>query len=326
MNSPLPLPILCPVDDSVHDSLESLHAHLKDIRYKRSSFYERYYPRQDVLTGEKIPFKESHMHDIAGYLDQKFAKKNNLKKWLKLNPEEGKKWAIEWLKKRKEEKGLVYAPSQAELRSLLCPSMPYYDFIGGYYKITRELGFQDRYMDEVPVFTPLGDATIIQDTREQNPLHLKHKVVVAKVDEGDYALDAAHSQGVFVERKSLSDFCGTLSSRKIERKKSEDSSFARFDRELARALEQGHYIVMLVEENINNALGFEYLPHMQRVQASASHIFKNLRDLLVKYPLSFQVVFADGRVDAADKLVKILAMGKQARRIDLQNALEKGLL
>ena len=326
MNCPLPLPITCPVDDSVHESLGSLHDRLKELRYKRASFYERYYPRQDILTGEKIPFKESHMHDVGVYLRQDFSNKNNLKKWVKLNPEKGREWAINWLKQRKEEKELVYAPSQAELRSLLCPSMPYYDSIGGYYEIAKRVGFQDRYVNETPAFASLDQATIIQDTREQNPLRLKHKTVVAKVDEGDYGLDATHSQGVFVERKSLSDFCGTLSSRKIARKKSEDSSFARFDRELARAFENGHYIVMLVEENINSALGFEYLPHMRRVQASASHIFKNLRDLLVKYPLSFQVVFADGRVDAADKLVKILAMGRQVQRVDLQNALEKGLL
>jgi hypothetical protein len=310
----------------VHDSLESLHDRLKELRYKRAAFYERYYPRFDIVNGKKILFKERHMHDVGDYLAQKFYDKNSLKKWLTTNREEGKTWALQWLKDRKEAKGLVYAPSQAELRSLMCPSMPYYDFIGGYYKLTREMGFKDRYEDIAPVFAPLGDAIIIQDTREQNPLHLKHLVFEGKVDEGDYVLDSAHDQGVCIERKSLSDFCGTLSSRKIARKKGDDSSFARFDRELARATEKGRYVVMLVEENINHALGFEFLPHMKRVQASASHIFKNLRDLLTKYPLSFQVVFADGRIDAADKLVKILSMGAQVRKIDLQNALEKGLL
>lgn len=315
--------VICQFDKTEHESIEALHKHLRRFKIKQETYYTEYFPRRDMLTNEPIAFKSYEQ-----YITQEFKDKNNLKKWLKLNPDKGPKWAIEWLRRRKEEKSLVYAPSQAELRSLFCPSMPYYDSIGGYYKITESLGFKTRYTDEVPVFTPLpADATIIQDTREQKALVLGVKTTCHKVDEGDYALAAPHDQGVYIERKGLADFIGTLSTRKIKRKDGEDSAMDRFDRELARAADKGHYIVMMVESDINTALGFDHLPHIkQRTKVSSAYIFKNLRDLLVKYPLSFQVVFVNGRVDAAQKLVKIFQLGNQVRHIDLQNALEKEIL
>ena len=319
--------VICLIDQTEHESVEALHAYLKAERYKRSSYYMEYHKVFDLQTGEQIPFKDSHMNDIEGYLSQEFASKTNLKAWFKDNPEKAKDWAIDWLKKRKEKKGLIYAPSQAELRSLICPSMPYYDSIGGYYSITAALGFKSRYTDEELIFTPLpADATIITDSREQKPLRLKSKTIVAKVDEADYALSPPYDKGIYVDRKSLGDFCGTMSGRKIARVKSEDSNLARFDRELARATDKNHYIVMLVEENINNALGFDYLPHMKHVKASPNYIWRGLRDLLNKYPLNFQVIFANGRVDAASKLIKLFELGEQVMRIDLQYAVERKLL
>lgn len=316
--------VICQFDKTEHESIEALHKHLRRFKIKQETYHMEYNPRFDMLTGERIPFKSYEQ-----YITQEFKDKNSLKKWLKLNPDKGPKWAIEWLRRRKEEKGLIYAPSQAELRSLFCPSMPYYDSIGGYYKIAESLGFKTRYTDEKPVFTPLpADAAIIQDTREQKALILGVKTTCHKVDEGDYALAAPHDQGVYIERKSLTDFISSLSARKVKKKGGgEDSALDRIERELVRAADKGHYIVMMVESDINTALGFDHLPHIkQRTKVSSSYIFKNLRDLLVKYPLSFQVVFVNGRVDAAQKLVKIFQLGNQVRRIDLQNALEKEIL
>lgn len=313
--------MVCLADQTEHESLKALHAHLRHFHIKQADYYVQYHPRKCLGTGQPIPFK-----DRDQYFSQDFVDKNAIKKFIKSSPAEAREWAIGWLKKRKEEKGLVYAPSQAELRSLQCPSMPYFDSVGGYYTICRELGFQDRYRDEPLVFADLSKATFIQDTREQSPIKISERVVIAKVNEGDYALTAPYDKGVYIERKSVNDFVGTISARSIKRIKGEDSNLARFDRELARASEQGHYIVMLVESPIAQALSFSYLPQMKWSKVSESHIWHNLRDLLVKYPLSFQVIFADGRVDASQKALKIFQMGNQVRRIDLQNAVEKGLL
>ncbi len=320
--------VVCLVDKSHHEDLTALHAHLRRLKIKQVDYYLMYHPRVCLGTGQPIPFK-----NVAQYLSQEFIDKNAIKRFIKDSPEKGRKWAIEWLRKRKEEKGLVYAPSQVELRSLSCPSMKYYDSVGGYHAITRELGFKDRYTSDLPAkAVDLTDATIIYDTREQLPLKFTAKTVKQRLNHGDYALAIPHDRGIYIERKSLNDFVGTLSARSIERVKSDDTNVARFDRELARTTEQGHYIVMLVEVSIETALEYNdkesphFVPSMQRSSAGPSHIFKSLRDLLVKYPLNFQAVFVNGRADAAQKALRIFEMGERVKQIDLQYALERGIL
>jgi hypothetical protein len=313
--------IICHIDQTAHHDRAALHKHLRPLM-KLESYYTQFEKRVDLATGESIPYK-----DAEQYLSQDFIDKRSIKRYIKEQPEQARTWAINWLRRRKEEKELVYAPSQVELRSLSCPSMPYFDSVGGYYTITQQIGYATRFLNETPkVFEDLTSATVIQDSREQVPLKLPLKTIVAKLDEADYGLAAPHDRGVYIERKGLGDFVGSMNCRKVTRKKGDDSSFERFDRELARAKEQGHYIVMLVEANINDALGFNYLPQMRWTKVSPNHVFHNLRDLLVKYPLSFQAVFADGRVEAARVAIKIFEMGDQVRRVDLQQAYERKLL
>lgn len=251
----------------------------------------------------------------------------HLRKWLKANPEAGPQWAIEYLRQRKIDKGLVYAPSQAELRSLYCPTMPYYDMLGSYFEITHKLGFISRYVAESPRFIPLmTDARFITDSREQNPLIVPYSTT-SKLDYGDYSLASPYDRGIRVERKSLSDFVGTMSSKKNEHKRIDaDSPCERFERELIRAKEAGGYIVMIVESDISDALSFRDKPNMKWGKATESHIFKNMRDLLIKYPLTWQILFAFGRDTALSKMLRIFEMGEQVKRIDLQYAYEKGEL
>lgn len=315
--------IKCLVDNTEYETVKDLCEHLKEIKWSQKAYFYTYHPRFDKLTNEKIEFK-----NVEQYLSTDFVNKNNMRKWVLANPKEGREWAVNFLKQRKEAKQLIYAPSQAELRSLSCPSMSYFDSNGGYYNITKELGFKDRYIGHNPAFTfDISDAILIQDTREQSPIHLSLKTEVRKLDVGDYGLAPPHDKGIYIERKSLQDFVGSLSLRKVARKKKEnDSSFERIDRELARAKESGHYVIMLVESDINDALGFEHLPWMRHGKTTASHIFHNLRELLNKYSLNFQVVFANGRKDAARKMIRIFQMGEQVKQIDLEYAAEQGLL
>jgi len=314
--------VICHIDNTEHENLDALHDYIKS-HMKRETYYLTYLRRKDLLTGEDIPFKTAEQ-----YLSTDFVNKENMRKWVLKNKEEGLKWAINWLKERKVSKNLRFAPTQAELRSLCCPSMSYFDRMGGYYNITSDLGFEARFYDEQPVFTrDLEKATLIQDTREQTPLKFSLNTEIKKLDVGDYGLAEPFNQNIYIERKSLNDFVGSLSSRKIERKKkSEDSSYERIDRELARAVESNSYIIMIVESSIDDALSFNELPWMRHGKASPSHIFKNMRDLLVKYPLNFQIVFANGRADASRKLLRIFQMGEQVKRIDLEYATEKGAL
>ena len=203
---------------------------------------------------------------------------------------------------------------------------------GGYYGLATELGFVPRYTKENLVFSGLAsDGVIIQDSREQQPLRLSCLVRKEALEVGDYALAPPNDLGIRIERKSLPDFCGTMSGRKVEyanKKKQNriDSSLERFDRELARAKEANLYVVMMVESDINDAQSIGYLPQTRHIKASASYILHNLRDLLIKYPLHFQVLFVKGRIEMANKLLRIFQLGDQVKRIDLQYAHEEGRL
>lgn len=323
----------CAVDQTPHTSLDALHAYVKSAyRLSQKTYWITYAPRKDLLTGEVIPFK-----DAEQYLAADFTDKNHLRKWLKEQPREvGLKWAKDWLVKRKVSKGLTYAPSQAELRMLCCPSMPYYESVaaadGGYYGITAALGFKRRYAKAPLTFTPLPrDAIVVQDSREQSPIRLPCATQIGALDVGDYAIAQPHyDKGIRIERKSLSDFCGTLSGRKQVRQNktstTEWSNLERFDRELARATEAGLHVVMMVESSITDAQRFDYLPQTKWVKATPAYIFHNLRDLLQRYPLSFQVLFVDGRVEMAAKMLRVFELGAQVRECDLQHLYEEGLL
>jgi ERCC4-type nuclease len=312
--------VICLIDNTEHADLAALHKYIRPLM-KQETYYTLHFAKKCLGCGEPIPFKNAEQ-----YLSQDFLDKNQIRSFLKKEPIKGRVWAIDWLRKRKEEKGLVYAPSQVELRSLQCPSMAYYETVGGYYNITKELGFIDRYTGADLVFNDISKATLIQDTREQAPIKLGLKTLVAKVDEGDYALGQSHDQGIRIERKSLGDFAGTLNQRTIDRVGGEDSAFERFDRELERAKTKGLYVVMVVESDLTTALSLEFQPQMRWSKVTAAHVFKNLRDLLVKYPLTFQAVFTDGRKEAGRVMHRIFELGAQVKATDLQWAYEEGRL
>lgn len=328
--------LFCLIDQSSHPDRESLHRHLRKLKIKQEDYYTQFAPQRDRFTGEIIPFKAP----VERYLTLEFKDKNNLRKWIKQDSLEAREWAVDFLRKRKEEKGLIYAPCQVELRSLMCPTIPFYDHIGGYSTICNQLGYISRY-DGAFSFSALpSDAVIIEDTREQTPLQIATKTLQQKLNYGDYGLAAPHDKGIYIERKSLNDFVSTLSDRKIDRRSGDDSNLARFTRELERATEAGAYVVMLVEADINDALGFNFLPQFSRRFGQRfdpkcrrmvpceyrgvlpEHIFKNLRDIFHQFPLSFQTLFVKNRSEAAAAVVKLLSAGESVKQVDLQLSYE----
>ncbi len=300
--------IICPADNTEHIDLESLLQHLKKIKIKQKDFFLKYYNKQDLLTGEYIEFKSPDQ-----YLNTDFVTKTNLKKWIKLNPEKGKEWAINFLKKRKEEKQLVFAPTQVDLRSLNCPSIPFFQQNGGYKDICEQLGLSVRFgynkIEGAEFSVSKSCQSVIIDTREQLPLKLATKIISKKLNVGDYGLDGDEDKGIYIERKNLNDFVGTL------------SEYSRFEKELERAKESNSYIIMLVESDINDALGFNFLPQMKWTKTNPSHIFKNLRDLNNKFN-NFQTLFVAGRIEAAKAVIKLLSLGEVVKSHDLQYRLD----
>lgn len=316
--------ITCLLDQTTHASRENLHTHLRG-KLKQESYYVTYHPRFDLADGRPIPFK-----NVDQYLSSDFVDKNSLKRWLKADSPEARTWAIGWLYRRKEEKGLVYAPSEVELRTLMAPSMEYYERNGGYYTLTESLGFKSRYSSGIPVFNALpDDVSFIQDNREQTPISLPFKTVKGTLNVGDYALTTAHDNGIRIERKALGDFANTLSDRELvdkDKNPTGQTPLRRFEAELIRAQEAGLYVVMTIEANINDAQSFNHLPQTRWIKASPHYIFHNLRELLVKYPLHFQAVFIDGRIDMAQKIPRIFQLGQQVKKLDLQYLLQQDIL
>lgn len=307
--------IECKVDGSWHPSLEALHKHLRKLKITQEVYYTQYRPQRDLCTAEIIPFKAP----ASRYLKTEFANKDNLKWWLAKEPVKGREWAINWLRNRKAEKSLIYPPLQVELRSLMCPSILYYDHVGGYSAICQELGYTIRFKNEVPVVRPLS-CPVVVDTREQRELALKVPTIEGTVKSGDYALPPEHDLGIYIERKSLSDFVGTLSDRET---RYADSNLARFARELERVKELGAYLVLLVEADIHRALDFK--KELTHGKVGPEHIFKNLRDLFHQFDC-FQPLFVANREEAAAAVPALLSMGEAVKTVDLQWALEAGKL
>lgn len=300
--------VICLIDKTLHDSVEHLHLYLRKLKVTQEEYYTKYLPRKDLFTGELIKFKS-----LDYYLSADFNSKNNMREWVFANPEKAKIWALEFLEKRIKAKNLEYSPTQVELSSLCGPTMHYYNRIGDYYNICKSFGLIPRFVDDKLVFSPLHNSVgIIQDTREKNPLHFDNRyVTTAKLDVGDYGLEDKYNKNIYIERKNINDFAQTLT-----------KNFARFERELKRAVKSNSYIVMLVEVSLETALNFDVLPEMRYTKVTPSHVFKNLRDLLKDYQ-NFQVLFVDNREIAAKAVIKIFELGYQVKSIDLQYKFER---
>lgn len=271
-----------------------------------SDYIAQYEVRKDLFSGEVIPFRG----DYDKYLEQDFADKNNLKAYLKSKTKEE---ASEYCKKmfvdRKTRKNLVWSPTQVELRSLLSPSIVFLSEVwGDYYDVCEKLGYKKRFLSEPVSFQDDKIEKIFVDSREQNPVIFEKGIAteVVGLKYGDYAIEQT-SPRLVIERKSLNDLCGTMSSRNLDR----------FHREIEKAAAVGSYVVVLVETTLSKSLSFNYLPHMKNVKASPEYIFNNIRETTQKYP-NLQFLFVDGRKEMSRLILKLLSNQEIPAKIDLQ--------
>ena len=91
---------------------------------------------------------------------------------------------------------------------------------------------------------------------------------------GDYAFSSSTATcNCYIERKSLADLIGTMS-----------GGYERFIKEIKRAEESKAYLVILVEDSLQNALSFKYLPYIsKKIKATPEFIFHRVRDIIQKY-------------------------------------------
>lgn len=291
--------------------IESARHFYTNHKIKEKSYYETYYGFKDKLTNELIEFKS-----VDNYFLTDFVSRVNLKKYLEsISKEEGLEYLKSWLKRRKDIKDIIYAPGEFECRSLLFPSIKFINSFYGngvYEFICNESGLivKYNYKQELKIDNN-KELNFIVDSREQSLLDVPNKQI-GKLDVGDYTVTGSN---IIIERKSLTDFCGTLS-----------KGFDRFCRELDRCRENDNYLIILMEEKFNNINSLKYLPHTKRIKATPEFILYRARKISVDYADICQIVCVDGRKNAVEFIEKIYKLENNIKTIDFQYIIDsKGL-
>jgi hypothetical protein len=309
--------VICKVDGKEFKDEKSLHLSLKSYGLNKVKYYQTYYTRRDLLTNELINFKTKEQ-----YFNSDFNDKNNMKKWLKEQPiEKAQEYSKQLLIKRKEIKKLIYSPTQVELRTIMAPSIIYYNKIfKNYYDICSSIGLENRFVHPNLINDNFKNKltqkdTIYVDTREQSWLKFNIPFEIKTLAFGDYAC-SNHNCGCFIERKSLSDFISTLSVK----------NYDRFKNEIDKAKRNNSYIIVMVEDTLSNALSFQYLPHIsKKIKATPEYIFHNVRELLQSYD-NLQFLFVDGRKEMTRLIESLFASKCFYKKIDLQLAYDMKIL
>jgi hypothetical protein len=309
--------VICKIDGKEFKDEKSLHLALKGYGLNKVKYYQTYYTRRDLLTNELINFKTKEQ-----YLTSDFNDKNNMKKWLKEQPlEKSQEYCKELLIKRKQNKKLTCSPTQVELRTIMAPSILFYNKIfKDYYDICSSIGLENKFIHPNFINNQFKNKltqkdTIYVDTREQSWLKFDVPFEIKTLLFGDYACSNDNCN-CFIERKSLSDFISTLSVK----------NYDRFKNEINKALNNNSYIIVMVEETLSNALSFQYLPHIsKKIKATPEYIFHNVRELLQNYN-NLQFLFVDGRKEMTRIIEAIFSSKCFYKKIDLQLAYDMKIL
>tara|TARA_R110000751_G_scaffold135286_2_gene238071 strand:+ start:450 stop:1403 length:954 start_codon:yes stop_codon:yes gene_type:complete len=296
----------------------SLHAHLKAHKLKIKEYYYKYFPRRDRYDNKLINFINKD-----NYLSSDFNNKTNLKKWMAhVAPETAKAYFKNFLLNRKEKKDLEFAPCQVELRSLMSPSVTYYQKVfGDYNEICEEVGLSTKYetISEPLKFSPekYEGGKIYIDTREQRPLVIdSYPTEVKGLKYGDYAFsDKDLTCNCYIERKSIQDLIGTLS-----------GGYERFCDEIERAETENANFIVLVESDYNASLMFHKLKRTYKnIKTNPQHIFHNIRTVIQEYP-NVQFLFVKDRQESVRVMKRIFFSDCEYAKVDLQYAYDSKLL
>ena len=232
------------------------------------------------------------------------------------------KYLKKLLEDRAKTKEIDFSPCQVELRSLLIPSIVFYEkFFDDYYGLCKEIGLKNKYKKTKNLIVANGyseeDVKIYIDTREQMPLDFNFPTKVRTLKFGDYALsDKKTTCNCYIERKSLADFISTISV----------ANHDRFCREIERAKEGGANLVVLVEDTLSHAMSFPFLPHIsKKIKVTPEFIFHKVRKMIQKYD-HIQFLFVKDRDEASRVTEKIFFSNCVYKQIDLQLAYDRGIL
>jgi len=310
---------VCKDCGKVFQTERQLHAHIKVHKLRVVEYYQKHFPRHDLHDKKIIKYKTKEQ-----YFSTDFNSRTNLRLWLKgEDSDKSINYCKNLLLKRKEKKGLIYTPTQVELRTILSPPIQYlHEVFGNYYSYCEDIGFENKY--QFPTKIVEGKEygkpqySIHVDTREQLPLKWDdYRTQSMTLPVGDYTFSEPRlTCNCYVERKSLADFISTLSVR----------NFDRFEKEIIRAKEMEANLIILVEDTLSNATKFKYLPYIsKKIKVTPEYIFHNVRYLIQKYP-HIQFLFAKGRKESKRVIEKIFFSGCSYTKIDLQLAYDLKIL
>lgn len=300
----------CQVCHEEFDTEKGLHIHLKKHKLDLATYYTTFYPKTNLLTGDPLPFKNKDE-----YFSRDFSTRKQLIKWcMSQDKEKAGEYALEKLKQRIDDKKLKYAPNHLELKIAQLPDIDVYKYaFDSYGKACSKLNVKPLYGSRIDpsFFDPdekFENLKILIDTREQKPLTFNVSEDL-KLDFGDYTVGGDDYNYTYVDRKSDSDFKGTLS-----------GGLARFKRELQRVKDFDSYLFVVVESDLNRLYRNNmYGPH----KSNLKFIYHNMRVLTHEFAGCCQFVFTGTRANSQSVIPKILTLGKKLWDVDLQYYIDK---
>lgn len=287
------------------DSERGLHGHLKSHKIGVAEYYITHYPRFNKLSGNLLPFKTKEE-----YFENDFVTRQQLIKWCNQAPEDlVREYIIEVTKRRIKSKNYTHAPFHIELTKRQLPSIEIFkDHFGTYGRACEEMGVKpiftqgltDRFFDDF-------DCKIYIDTREQKPLQFANSELM-KLDFGDYTVESKYFTNTFIDRKNPIDFASTFS-RDIER----------FRKEMKRCVELDAYMYILVEKPLDK-IEKEYIFQQKRGNRmpKVNWILSNMIQVQHEFPDNCQFVFVKNREQCEKIVPKLLCLGKNLWKTDLQ--------
>lgn len=302
----------CKICSEQFESEKSLHMHLRSHKITLAEYYTKYYPRNNLLTGDPLPFKNKEQ-----YFDRDFSNRKQLLDWCAKTPDtQVKEYILELLDRRIKRKDLKFGPSHLELKTSDMPTVDLYQkHFGSYSAACSLVGvkplFCSRLPDEWNNPVP-DDVKIFVDTREQQPLQFKNSESL-KLDFGDYAVGSKYYDYTYVDRKSETDFKSTLSK----------NSLNRFRAELQRTKDFDSYLFVVTETDMSTMeKRNKWSPHTSNMK----YIYHNMRVLAHDFAGHCQFIFTGSREQSQQLIPKILTLGKKLWNVDLQYYISNRLI
>ena len=299
--------MICKICDESFDSDRSFHSHLKKHGMYQAEYYCKYYPRYSLYYKNQIPFINKKDYFLKEFIDL-----NEFLLWENsISSELAKAKCLELLRKRVEEKKYEYAPFHNELKTTSLPPIDIYKkHFKSYTKACKNIGLEPLFNKPLPSNfreKKIPDFTMLVDTREQDPLPFA-KTKKEKLYVGDYLIQKDGYTYTYVDRKSETDFLGTLS-----------AGVGRFEKEIHKSATLNGYLFVVIESTIdkikNNHKRF-------KKKTSLEYVFHNMRNLTHKYPRKIQFLFTGSRDKSLEIIPKLLYHGDSLWNVDLQYYLD----